>query len=96
MVRSAVIAATLITTSALSSTASAQTWSDEPAFALSTPALAQTAMDEAENKLLIVDRDRGRVIYDNGRNDLYCAAGTYFIGYTYYGWPVYRRTMSCR
>ena len=82
MVRSALLATALLA-SFCASSAQAQSFSGE------TPA-------QADNKLLIVDRDRGRVIYDDGRNDLFCATRQVFVGYNYYGRPLYRRTMRCR
>jgi hypothetical protein len=52
--------------------------------------------DVAEDRLLIVNRNSGRVIYDDGRNDLYCATQRIVVGYTCWGRPIYRRTMRCR
>ena len=82
MVRSALLAATLLA-SFFASSAQAQTYSGQDTSG-------------ADNKLLIVDRDRGRVIYDDGRDDLFCATRRVFVGYNHYGRPVYRRTMKCR
>jgi hypothetical protein len=50
----------------------------------------------AEERLMIVNRNSGRVIYDDGRNDLYCATQRIVVGYTCWGRPIYRRTMRCR
>lgn len=82
MVRSALITTALLA-SFFASSAQAQSFSGETST-------------QADNKLLIVDRDRGRVIYDDGRNDLFCATRTVLVGYNYYGRPLYRRTMRCR
>jgi len=49
-----------------------------------------------QERLMIVDRNRGRVIYDDGRNDLFCVTGVYVAGYTWNGNPIYRRNMRCR
>jgi hypothetical protein len=53
---------------------------------------AQDAQDD--DRLLIV-KDH-RVIYDDGRDDLFCVSRVVVAGYTYYGRPIYRRTMRCR
>jgi hypothetical protein len=57
-----------------------------------------TAQDQAaaEERLMIVNRNTGRVIYDDGRNDLFCATRLYVVGYTDWGRPIYRRNMRCR
>jgi hypothetical protein len=55
---------------------------------------AQDAQDN--DRLLIVNGNNHHVIYDDGRNDLFCVTRVVVAGYTYYGRPVYRRTMSCR
>lgn len=55
-----------------------------------------TAQLSADDRLLIVNGNTGHVIYDDGRNDLFCVTRTVVVGYTYYGWPVYRRKMRCR
>lgn len=51
---------------------------------------------EGDTKLLIVDRDRGRVVYDDGSSDLFCATRKVVVGYDYYGRPLFRRKMRCR
>ncbi|MBT9292394.1 hypothetical protein [Prosthecodimorpha staleyi] len=50
----------------------------------------------AEDRLLIVNGNSGRVIYDDGRNDLFCVTRVVFSYYDHYGRPHYRRTMRCR
>ncbi len=50
----------------------------------------------ADSRLMIVDGNRRRVIYDDGRNDLYCVTRRVTVGYDDYGRPVRRRTMNCR
>ena len=49
-----------------------------------------------KDQLVIVDRNAGRVIYDDGRNDLFCVTQRHWVGYNRYGTPVYRRSMNCR
>ena len=51
---------------------------------------------DAQDKLMIVNRNTGRVIYDDGRNDLFCATQRYVAGYTDRGRPIMRRTIRCR
>jgi hypothetical protein len=50
----------------------------------------------AQDKLMIVSRNTGRVIYDDGRNDLFCVTQRFVAGYTDSGRPIVRRTMRCR
>ena len=50
----------------------------------------------AEDRLLIVNGNSGRVVYNDGRNDLFCVTRVVFSHYDYYGRPHYKRTMRCR
>jgi hypothetical protein len=50
----------------------------------------------SQERLMIVSRNTGRIIYDDGRNDLFCATAVYVAGYTQWGRPIYRRSMRCR
>lgn len=63
------------------------------AASFSTSASAQSQGNE---RLLIVNGNTGRVVYDDGRDDLFCVTRRYVAYYTYHGRPVYRRTMRCR
>lgn len=54
------------------------------------------AESDAQDRLLIVNGNSGRVIYDDGRNDLFCVTRTVVSGYDWYGRPYYKRTMKCR
>lgn len=65
-------------------------------IALSTAALGAGSSRSGQERLMIVDRDRGRVVYDDGRNDMYCVTRRAVIGYRYDGRPIYRRKMRCR
>jgi hypothetical protein len=56
---------------------------------------AANSMD-AQERLMIVNRNTGRVIYDDGRSDLFCSTRVYIAGYTDWGRPIYRRNMRCR
>lgn len=49
-----------------------------------------------QDRLMIVNGNSGRVIYDDGRNDLFCVTRVVFAGYIQWGRPLYRRTMRCR
>jgi hypothetical protein len=61
-------------------------------------ATASHAEDEAadQDRLLIVNGNNGHVIYDDGRNDLFCVTRRFVVGHTASGRPVNRRTMRCR
>ncbi len=54
------------------------------------------APNESNTRLMIINGDSGRVIYDDGRDDLFCVTRRYFVGWDYYGRRLYRRTMGCR
>jgi len=49
-----------------------------------------------QEQLLIVDRNTGRVVYDDGVDDLFCVTKRVFVGYNRNGYAMYRRTMRCR
>ncbi len=51
---------------------------------------------DGDSRLMIVNDNSGHVIYDDGRDDLYCVTRRVTVGYDYYGRPVRRRTMNCR
>jgi len=51
---------------------------------------------DGQDRLMIVSRNSGRVIYDDGRNDLFCVTQRYVAGYTEEGHRIFRRTMRCR
>ena len=72
---------------------------DQSAVAYNDNQAAGTYADDqsvGQERLMIVDRNRRRVIYDDGRNDLFCVTGVYIAGYTWNGYPIYRRNMRCR
>jgi hypothetical protein len=56
---------------------------------------AQTT-DGATDRLLIVNGNNGRVVYDDGRDDLFCVTRRVIVGYNEYGYPIRKRTMHCR
>jgi hypothetical protein len=45
---------------------------------------------------MIINGNSGRVIYDDGRDDMFCVTRRYFVGWDYYGRRLYRRAMGCR
>jgi hypothetical protein len=59
-------------------------------------ATAKYASDTADDRLLIVNGNSGRVIYDDGKNDLFCVTRNVVVGYNEYGYPIRKRTMRCR
>ena len=56
--------------------------------------LAQEAKDN--ERLVIVNGNTHHVIYDDGRDDLFCVTRRIVVGYTDAGRPIVRRTMRCR
>ncbi|WP_454620433.1 hypothetical protein [Bradyrhizobium cenepequi] len=52
--------------------------------------------DSADDRLLIVNGQTGRVIYDDGKNDLFCVTRKVVIGYNEFGKPIRKRVMRCR
>ncbi len=54
------------------------------------------AEDEGDSKLMIVNGNSGHVIYDDGRNDLFCVTRRYVVAYDVDGHRIYRRNMRCR
>jgi hypothetical protein len=66
-----------------------------PEYTGSQPA-AQGADRADQDRLMIISRNTGRVIYDDGRNDMYCVTQRYVSAYDYYGRPIMRRSMRCR
>jgi hypothetical protein len=65
------------------------------ATSFSTSAGAQ-GQGQGQERLLIVNGNTGHVVYDDGRDDLFCVTRRYVKYYNYHGRPVYRRTMRCR
>jgi hypothetical protein len=64
-------------------------------------ASAQVAQDDgsqskANERLVIVNGNTHRVIYDDGRDDMFCVARKHVVGYTASGRPIFRSTMRCR
>jgi hypothetical protein len=57
---------------------------------------SQVPQLDSNNRLMLIDRNTGRVIYDDGRNDLFCVTGIYIAGHTPSGRPIYRRNLRCR
>lgn len=49
-----------------------------------------------DDRLLIVNGQNGRVIYDDGKDDLFCVTRKVVIGYNEYGDPIRKRVMRCR
>lgn len=65
-------------------------------FLASLAPLSGARAEEAHDKLLIVNGSSGHVIYDDGRNDLYCVTRRRVVGYDDDGYRIYRRNMRCR
>jgi hypothetical protein len=54
------------------------------------------AASAANDRLMIVNGNNGHVIYDDGRDDLFCVTRKVIVGYNEYGYPIRKRTMRCR
>lgn len=74
---------------------------------LATPSMAQSGsfeqfeeqaepVGQGQDRLLIVNGNTGRVVYDDGRDDLFCVTRRVVAYYDHFGRPVHRRTMRCR
>jgi hypothetical protein len=57
---------------------------------------AASAPNESNSRLMIINGNSGRVIYDDGYDDLFCVTRRYFVGWDYYGRRLYRRAIGCR
>ena len=64
--------------------------------ALGFAAEAQAAPKSGNASLVVVNGDTGRVVYDDGYDDAFCVTRRRFIGYDWWGNPIFRRTMRCR
>jgi len=52
--------------------------------------------DSADDRLLIVNGQTGHVIYDDGRDDLFCVTRKVVVCYNEFGYPIRKRVMRCR
>ena len=64
--------------------------------ALGLAAEAQAAPKNGNASLVVINSDTGRVVYDDGYDDAFCVTRRRFIGYHWWGDPIFRRTMLCR
>jgi D-alanyl-D-alanine carboxypeptidase len=87
MIRPAVAVATLVLLAATDTCLAGQNVA---------PNTVAPASNESNNRLMIINGNSGRVIYDDGRDDMFCVTRRYFVGWDYYGRRLYRRTMGCR
>ena len=55
-----------------------------------------SAQQNDNDRLMIVSANNHRVIYDDGRDDLFCVTRRYVVGYDAYGYAIHRRSMRCR
>lgn len=86
------LAALAITLLAFTATAQAESFLQEQA---SEQDLTNVA-DSADDRLLIVNGSSGHVIYDDGKDDLFCVTRKVVVGYNEWGYPIRKRTMHCR
>jgi hypothetical protein len=66
------------------------------ALATLSVSFAASANAQGSERLLIVNGNSGHVVYDDGRNGLFCVTRRHVAYYNYHGRPVHRRTMRCR
>jgi hypothetical protein len=66
------------------------------AFLATLSAAGAARAEDANNRLMVVSGNSGHVLYDDGRDDLFCATRRHVVGYDEYGHRVFRRTMRCR
>ena len=55
-----------------------------------------TAEAKPKNGFVIADGDTGRVLYDDGNDDAFCVTRRRFVGFDWYGNPMFRRVTRCR
>lgn len=68
----------------------------ENPFAKLEQASPQASAPADDARLLIVNGKTHHVIYDDGKNDLFCVTRRVVVGYDGDGDPIYRRRMKCR
>jgi hypothetical protein len=96
-----VIAAAAVATLSISFASAAKAQSltvdqTDDEYEYSNTVIPTPAQGQAQDRLLIVNGNNGHVVYDDGRDDLFCVTRRYVAYYNYYGRPVYRRTIRCR
>ena len=57
---------------------------------------AEARSNKPSASLVIADGHTGRILYDDGYDDLFCVTRRRFAGYDWRGRPVFRRTIRCR
>ena len=57
---------------------------------------AEAKPTKPSSSLVIADGHTGRVLYDDGRDDLFCVTRRRFAGYDWWGRPIFKRTIRCR
>ncbi len=57
---------------------------------------AEAKPGKAKPYLVIADGDSGRIVYDDGYDDAFCITRRRFVGYDWYGRPMFRRVIRCR
>lgn len=63
---------------------------------LATIAATGARAEDANDRLMIVNGNSGHVIYDDGRDDLFCVTRRRVVGHDDHGRRIFRRTMRCR
>lgn len=92
----AVVAAALIASAATAARADVYYLNNSSSEHATGEAPVTHVADSADDRLLIVNGQNGRVIYDDGRDDLFCVTRKVIIGYNEFGEPIRKRVMRCR
>ena len=66
------------------------------ATAVGFAAEAQAAPKTGNNSLVVVNGDTDRVVYDDGYDDAFCVTRRRFVGFDFWGNPIFRRVVRCR
>jgi len=92
MIRTSIAAASLVLLAALNPCLAGQNANTAPGAA----GAPGPQIDASGNRLMIVNGNNGHVIYDDGRDDMFCVTRRHVIGWDDDGRRIYRRTMRCR
>jgi len=94
MIRTSLAAAALMLFAALSPSFAGQ--GENPNAAPNAAGDSRPRIDAAGNRLMIVNGNSGDVIYDDGRDDLFCVTRRQVVGWDEEGRRIYSRTLRCR
>ncbi|GGE24632.1 hypothetical protein GCM10011390_50080 [Aureimonas endophytica] len=58
------------------------------------PSAVADASDE-DDRLMVINANTGRVVYDDGHDDVVCVKRNRVVGYDWYGRALYKRSVKC-